>query len=215
VELNDPFFSSEDTTMNRSHLLLSGLCSLAVFAAACTGPRAYTRGEYADPNTIELLSDNFSENDLQLIARTMVDSLSESAAFQRIEGQPLIIVGDMRNRTSEHIDMGSLADKVRVQLIRTGKFSFIDRDARQQIAEEYEYQQSGYVRQDQAAGPGEQHGADYILTGTISSIVQQAGRDKMVYYKMTMQLTNLRTGVIEWADEKELRKKFRQRAVGW
>ncbi len=201
--------------MKRSHTYLAALCSLSLFAAACSGPRAYTRGQYADPNTIELLSDNFSENDLQLIAKRMVGSLQESAAFARIEGQPLIIVGDMHNRTSEHIDMGSLADKVRVSLMHTGQFSFIDRDARQQIAEEYEYQQSGYVRSDQATGPGQQHGADYILTGTISSIVQEAGRDKMIYYKMTMQLTNLGTGVIEWADEKELRKKFRKRSVGW
>ena len=198
----------------RQSNILALLC-ITLFVAACSGPRAYTRGVYADPQTIELLSDNFSENDLQLIARRMVESLEGSAAFARIDGQPLIIVGEMRNRTSEHIDMGSLADKIRVQLMHTGKFTFIDRDARQEIAEEYEYQQSGYVRADQAAGPGEQHAAEYILTGTISSIVQEAGRDKMIYYKMTMQLSNLRTGVIEWADEKELRKKFRQRAVGW
>ncbi len=201
--------------MKLKNAYLVALCGITLFTAACGGPRAYTRGVYADPSTIELLSDNFSENDLQLIAKRMVDSLQDSTAFARIDNQPLIVVGEMRNRTSEHIDMASLADKVRVQLMHTGKFTFIDVDARQQIAEEYEYQQSGYVRADQASGPGEQHGADYILTGTISSIVQQAGRDKMIYYKMTMQLTNLRTGVIEWADEKELRKKFRQRAVGW
>ncbi|MFW5879051.1 MAG: penicillin-binding protein activator LpoB [Myxococcota bacterium] len=201
--------------MKSMKLYLIATCSLSLLAASCYGPRAYTRGEYADPAEIQLLSDNFSENDLQLIARRMVESLQESAAFERIEGSPLIIVGEMENRTSEHIDMSSLADKVRVQLIRTDKFTFIDRDARQEIAEEYEYQQSGYVRPDQAAGPGEQHAADYLLTGRISSIVQEAGRDRMIYYKMTMQLTNLRTGVIEWADEKELRKKFRQRAVTW
>lgn len=201
--------------MNRRHASIAALCGIAVLASACSGPRAYTRGEYADPNTIELLSDKFNENDLQLIANRMVESMEGSAAFERIEGQPLIIVGEMRNRTSEHIDMASLADKTRVSLMQTGKFSFLDRDARREIAEEYEYQSSGYVRPDQAAGPGEQHGAEYILTGTISSIVQEVGRDKMIYYKMTMQLTNIRTGVIEWADEKELRKKFRKRAVGW
>ncbi len=201
--------------MNRKLVFPCALCISALFAGACSGPRAHTRGEYADPHTIQLLSDHFSENDLQLIARRMVDSLESSPTIDRIDDQPLIIVGEMRNRTNEHIDMSSLADMVRVQLMHTGKFSFIDRDARREIAEEYEYQQSGYVRRDQATGPGEQHGADYILTGAISSIVQEAGRDKMIYYKMTMQLTNLETGVIEWADEKELRKKFRKRSVGW
>mgnify|MGYP006171086321 CR=1 FL=1 len=42
------------------------------------GPRAYTRGTYEDPNTIEMLSDQFNENDLQLIAKKMAESLTKS-----------------------------------------------------------------------------------------------------------------------------------------
>lgn len=187
----------------------------ALATCACYGPRAYTRGEYEDPNTIEMLSDQFNENDLQLIAKKLVNSLATSAAFQQIQGRPLIVVGKLRNDTSEHIDMSSLGDKITVELSKTGKFAFTDKDARQQIAEEYEYQGSGYVRPDQAKGPGQQMSADYLMTGEISSIVQEVGGDKTVYYKMTAKLHNLKTGVVEWTDEKELRKKFEKRAVSW
>ena len=45
------------------------------------GPRAYTRGTYEDPNVIEMLSDEFNENDLQLIAKKMAESLSNSPRF--------------------------------------------------------------------------------------------------------------------------------------
>src|SRR3954451_9819406 len=126
--------------------------TLALFAlalSACYGPRAYTRGEYEDPNTIEMLSDQFNENDLQLIAKKMVNSLSASPAFAQIQGRPIVVVGQMRNDTSEHIDMNSLADKMQVELSHTGKFTFTDKAAREEIAQEYEYQQSGYVRPDQ------------------------------------------------------------------
>ncbi|MBI3181021.1 MAG: penicillin-binding protein activator LpoB [Myxococcales bacterium] len=190
------------------------ILSLALFAG-CSGPRAFTKGTYEDPNTIEMLSDQFNENDLQLIAKKMVDSLSGSRAFADIKGRPLLVVGKFKNSTSEHIDLRSLADKIQVQLAKTEKFAFQDKGAREEIAEEYEYQGSGYVRSDQAKGPGQQSGADYLMTGEISSIVQQVGNDKLVYYKMTTKLHNLRTGVIEWMDEKELRKKFQRRAVGW
>src|SRR5215813_8514771 len=87
-----------------------------VAAVACSGPRAFTRGQYEDPNVIEMLSDQFNENDLQLIAKKIVDSLASSPAFSQISGRPIIVVGKMKNSTSEHIDMRSLADKMEVQL---------------------------------------------------------------------------------------------------
>jgi penicillin-binding protein activator len=197
----------------RTHVLLGAAVAAAL--AGCGGPRAFTQGTYEDPSTIELLSDQFNENDLQLIAKKMVHSLDGSPFAKTLRAKPLLVVGKLRNRTTEHIDMSSLADKIRVQLQQTGRFSFVDKAARDEIAEEYEYQQSGAVRPDQAKGPGEQLGADYLMTGAIASIVQEVGGDKLVYYKMTMQLTNLRSGVIEWTDEKELRKKLRKRSVDW
>jgi penicillin-binding protein activator len=188
---------------------------VVAMASACGGPRAFTRGQYEDPNVIEMLSDQFNENDLQLIAKKMVESLTSSPAFSQIQGRPIIVVGKMKNSTSEHIDMQSLADKIEVQLQKTNRFAFMDKRARQEIAEEYEYQGSGYVRPDLAKGPGQQASADYLMTGEISSIIQEVGADKLVYYKMTGKLHNLRTGIIEWTDDKELRKKFEKRSVSW
>jgi uncharacterized protein (TIGR02722 family) len=190
------------------------ISALAVFGG-CSSQRAFTRGEYADPNAIEMLGDRFSETDLQLIAKKMVDSLSGSKAFAAIQGRPIVIIGKMKNSTSEHIDLKSLSDKVQVQLARTEKFAFMDKGAREEIAEEYEYQGSGYVKPDQAKGPGQQASADYLLTGEIASIVQEVGRDKQIDYKMTMKLHNLKSGIIEWSDEKELRKKLEKQGIGF
>ncbi|RYZ41709.1 MAG: penicillin-binding protein activator LpoB, partial [Myxococcaceae bacterium] len=62
--------------MNTRRLLLSAL--VAVSLVGCGGPRAFTRGTYEDPNTIEMLGDRFNENDLQLIAKKMAESLATS-----------------------------------------------------------------------------------------------------------------------------------------
>jgi uncharacterized protein (TIGR02722 family) len=188
----------------------------ALTLSACMGPRAFTKGTYEDPNVIEMLSDKFNENDLQLIAKKMADSMSASAQnFATPPARPLVVIKTFKNSTSEHIDMKSLADKIFVALSKTGKFTFQDVAARTDVAEEYEYQGSGYVDPNKAKGPGEQAAADYVLTGEVSSIVQEVGTDKTVYYKMTSKLTNLRSGVIEWTDEKELRKKFEKQGVSW
>jgi uncharacterized protein (TIGR02722 family) len=202
--------------MNPRRLLLSAC--LAVTLAACAGPRAYTRGTYEDPNTIEMLSDRFNENDLQLIAKKMAESLASSPRFQqpREDGSlPIVLVGKLKNSTSEHIDMRSLADKIQTALAQTGRFALVDQAARQDIAEEYEYQQSGYVDPNAAKGPGQQVSVDFLMTGDLASIIQEVGNDKLVYYKMTAKLSNVKTGLIEWTDEKQIRKKFEKRTVGW
>ena len=189
--------------------------AVALSLTACGGPRAYTRGTYEDPNTIEMLSDQFNENDLQLIAKKMVNSLSTSQRFAQDSGRPIVVVGRMRNKTSEHIDMSSLADKIQTQLQQSGRFRLLDKAAREDIAEEYEYQGSGYVDPNAAKGPGAQVSADFIMTGEIASIVQEVGRDKLVYYKMTVKLNDIKTGIVEWTDEKEIRKKFEKKSIGY
>ncbi|HYH97495.1 penicillin-binding protein activator LpoB, partial [Hyalangium sp.] len=193
--------------------------SLAAVLSACYagGPRAYTRGTYEDPNTIEMLSDQFNENDLQLIAKKMAESLAGSPRFGQVDPQrlPIVLVGKLKNSTSEHIDMRSLGDKIQTALAQTGRFALVDQQARWDLAEEYEYQQSGYVNPDEAKGPGQQVSVDFIMTGDLASIIQEVGNDKLVYYKMTAKLNNVRTGLIEWTDEKQIRKKFERRTVGW
>jgi PBP1b-binding outer membrane lipoprotein LpoB len=69
------------------------------------------------------------------------------------------------------------------------------------------------VRPDQAKGPGQQVAPDYILTGDLASIRQAVGSDEFIYYKMTAKLTNIRTGILEWTDEKELKKKFVKQGI--
>ena len=162
-----------------------------------------------------MLDDEFNENDMQLIAKKMVNSMVGSPAVVAETNRPSIVVARLKNSTAEHIDMVSIADKVQTALAQSGKFRLLDKAAREDVAQEYEYQQSGYVQQDQAKGPGGQVSADYIVTGEMSQNIQQVGRDKLVYYKMTMKLTNIRTGELAWTDEKEIRKKFKKKAVSW
>ena len=195
------------------HAIWISAVTLAL-ASGCAGPRAFTRGTYGDPKTIALLDDRFNENDMQLIAKKMTSSLLETSKVVQNDGQPVLMVGKMRNRTTEHIDMNALSDKIRTALIQSGKFRFVDTLSRRDIAEEYEYHQSGYVDPAQAKAPGSQTGSDFLLTGTLTSNIQQVGKDKLVYYKATFQLTDLVTSEIIWTDEKEIRKAYKKRSIG-
>ncbi|MCZ6633762.1 MAG: hypothetical protein O7G87_10170 [bacterium] len=48
----------------------------------------------------------------------------------------------------------------------------------------------------------------------MSSNIQEVGKNKLVYYKATFQLTDLVTSEIVWTDEKEIRKSYKKRSIG-
>jgi uncharacterized protein (TIGR02722 family) len=206
------FFKNEERAMQLSFLGVAAY-GLLVFSA-CGGPMAFTRGEYSDPNEISMLDDKWNQNDMQLIAKKMVGSLSTWVDQRKIE-KPVVILEMPRNRTAEHIDLESLYDHVKTSLIRSGKCTFLDKKARKEIAEEYDYQGSGYVLADEAQGPGNQRGARYLMGGVITSTIQEVGREKVIYYKATFELTDIATSEIIWTDHKEIAKHFKKRSVGF
>ena len=61
---------------------------------------------------------------------------------------------------------------------------------------------------------GKQVGADYIVNGRLDSIVQEVGKDKTVYYKLTLNLTNLKTNIMSWSSYKQIRKTFKKKSIG-
>lgn len=178
------------------------------------GPKAFVKGEYDDVNRENNLNDQWSETDMQKAVQTLVESMSKHPVLANAKTPPVVMVTGLQNKTSEHIDTQSIMDMIRVDLMQTGKVSFIDKEARQDIADEYNYQNSGMVSEESKKGPGGQAGADFIVNGRIDSIVQEVGKDKTVYYKLTLNLTNLKSGVIAWSDQKQIRKTYKKKSVG-
>lgn len=178
------------------------------------GPKAFVKGDYQDPEKTNLLNDQWSETDMQNVVKDLVGSLSAHPAINGAKTPPVVMVTQLQNKTSEHIDTQSVMDMVRVDLMKTGKVGFIDKEARQDISEEYNYQNSGMVSKETQKGPGGQVGADFIINGRLDSIVQEVGKDKTVYYKVTLNMTNLKTGMIVWSDNKQIRKAYKKKSVG-
>jgi hypothetical protein len=52
------------------------------------------------------------------------------------------------------------------------------------------------------------------LSGALATNIQQVGNDKFIYYKLTMNLTNMDTSTIDCVEEKEVRKKYKKHSVG-
>lgn len=180
--------------------------SMTLLLNGC-GPSQTVR--YGDAQALSTVSTDFGSSDLQQIAGSMVESLLtfppivEETASRR----PVLSVDRVKNKTMQHIDTESITDSIRARMIKSGKFRFIDRTTDAQAIEEVRYQQeSGLTRKGGAVQFGQQFGAEYLLTANISEITQRSDDVRDSYYKFTMNLKNLKTGILEWSDEKEIRK---------
>ncbi|HPW45898.1 MAG TPA: penicillin-binding protein activator LpoB [bacterium] len=181
--------------------------------ASCGSKSVYTKGKYINPEEVKLLSDKFVEADLQMIADTLTNSLLSSDLVAEQSKKPSIIISLFTNGTDEHIDILSLTNNIRTDLMKSKQFRFLNERLRKKMAEEYEYQASGYVDPETAKMKGKQIGADWLISGHISSIRQPVGKDEIVYYKTTLEVTDLETSEILWADEVELKKAFKRKKV--
>ncbi|HOM29419.1 MAG TPA: penicillin-binding protein activator LpoB [Deltaproteobacteria bacterium] len=170
---------------------------------------------YGSPEQVETLSLDFGSTDLQLIAEKMVNSLLASPVVAGGR-RPVFYIQTVRNRTDEHIDTRAVTDKIRVTLLKSGKVRFTAvSDVKDEIVNQLEFQtSSGMVDPATAKAMGRLVGADYFLYGELASIRKSAGRVKDVYYKFTLNLVNISNGLIEWADEKEIRKQAKKPLFG-
>ncbi|GAA4884108.1 penicillin-binding protein activator LpoB [Ferrimonas pelagia] len=186
--------------------------SLALVLAGCQ-----SKVEYRDATEIETVDVSFGSSDLQAVATKMVDSMLTTPSVMALTAsdRPIVFVDRITNKTSEHIDTESITDTISTRLLRSGKFRFIDMTRVDAVRQQLDYQNNaGLVDPGKAIQFGRQVGAQYMLYGNLSSIVKQNGSTKDVYYKMTMRLMDLESGLIEWADEKELRKQQSKSFLG-
>lgn len=197
--------------MKRKILALA-LISGALTLQAC-GPKAFTKGEYDDPNRVELLDDKFNEADMQQMADTIVEAIVACPDVVGARTAPIVALSKVQNRTEEHIDVDAITEMIRTNLIKSRKVKFVDRASRGELDEEYDYGASGRVSRETAKKAGKQLGVDYLLNGAIATNIQQVGNDKFVYYKLNMNLVNTDTSVIDCAEEKQVRKKYRKQRI--
>ncbi|WP_163934761.1 penicillin-binding protein activator LpoB [Paraferrimonas sp. SM1919] len=181
---------------------------IAVFIIA-TVSGCSSRVDYGDAREVETVNENFGSSDVQSITTKMVDSMLTFPPVVAITAneRPIIFVDRIKNKTTEHIDTESITDSISNQLLRSGKFRFIDMTKVEAVKKQLNYQNnSAMVNPSTAIKFGRQVGAEYMLYGNLSSIIKQTDDTRDVYYKMTMKLMELETGLVEWSDEKEIRK---------
>lgn len=184
---------------------LSAIVLATLSITACSS----TKVHYTNPNEVNTTTVDFNQTDLQQVAASMVQSLLSFPPIIELTSshRPVVYIDHLKNMTDEHIDMGAINDTISTKLIESGKFRFVDMDAVAAVTKQLDYQNgSGLVDPSSAVKVGHQIGAQFMLYGTLTNMVQKTSKVTDVYFLMTMKLMNLDTGIIEWQGQKQIRK---------
>lgn len=201
--------------------VLKGIAFATVvgMSAALLTSCATTRS--VDPQSDVHYDASYDFSDKNRIVNDLTKSLLSVNQFPPTASKPVLIVYDVYNETSEHINTSGITDDIRLELIRSGKYRFINEAQRKNILKEGAYQKEGYVDPAMRFAQGKQLGANYILSGALRSIEKKEQRQirltkkKMVYYSLNMEMTDLTTGEIAWADKVELARESSRPIIGW
>jgi len=194
----------------------------AVIATAVitTGCAATTRTINPDEDTIHYDA-NYDFSDKKEIVAALTDSLMNTPNVSRENGKPIIVTYGIANETSEHINTGGISDDIRLSLLKQGEYRFVNRKQRDNTLAEADFQHAGFVAPEERIAEGRQLGANYILAGTLRSIEKKQPRQwrlnkrKLVYYSLNLEMTNIQTGEISWADNVEIARESKQPIIGW
>jgi len=197
---------------HRTHLL-AGILMLALAGCQTTSPTTGTSGvSYGDAKAVETVTTDLGSTDIQMISEKMTQGLIQTPEIQTlIKKRQLLMASPVKNKTSEYFDTRMITDTVLTQLQKNGvKYVIEGEDMQNQTDELMRQNQSGLYSKSKTVKMGKMQGAKFRLDGSISSIVKKTSDLKDVYYKMNLRLIEIETGIVEWSDEKEIRKSARR-----
>jgi len=191
-------------------LKVLSLCLLAVIFAvsmsACSGKKV-TR-----VNTDQAidLSGNWNDTDSRLVSQQMIE---ETMSFpwwriftEKYGRRPVVIVGDVLNKTEEHISTETFIRDLERNLLNSGNVTFVaSRDQREAIREE-RADQAENARASTVSQQRNETGADFMLKGQINSMFDSGSGTQLLVYQVELEMINIETNEKVWIGQKQIRK---------
>lgn len=201
------------TLKGRIPVKVLAFASAAVLVLAACGGREVTR---TDPGTTTDLSGYWNDTDAGMVADSIVDQCLDGTWLDRYTAtrtqrgdeyrQPIILVGGVRNQSTEHINTDIFMSEIERSLLDSGRMQIAAGGRERDEVRDERYDQQIFASPETAAEFGREMGADYIMTGTVNSITDEEGSTRAVYYQVNLELIDVETALKVWMGSLEIKK---------
>ncbi|WP_196895927.1 penicillin-binding protein activator LpoB [Aureivirga marina] len=187
-------------------ILLASLSFIIVFSLESCSRKI----QRVSPDQTIDISGRWNDSDSRMVSEDMIQQVLSGAWLDRYRTkfgkEPVVIVGLVRNKSHEHIDAETFIKDIEQSFIRSGRVRLVKGGAfREELRAERADQQNN-ASISTVKKFGKELGADFMLQGTINSIVDAHKKEKVVYYQINLELTNIETNETVWIGDKKIKK---------
>ncbi len=203
--------------MNHKLTGIITLASVLVMGSVLQG--CSTSVERMDTKEVTDLSGDWNDTDSRMVSEEMIaDVLSRpwiSNFSRKNNNQPAVIVGEIRNLSHEHINVNTFVGDMERELINSGKVEFVaSSDERGEIREERREQELHSSEATRNA-MGREVGADFMLKGSINTILDTEGKSQIRYYQIDLTLISMADNRKVWVGQKKIKKLVKKAGMRW
>lgn len=196
-------------------ILLMVITALALVSCASSG----TTVTRTSSDEVVDLSGRWNDTDSRLAAEEMVSGMLSGywlGEFVDDNGRkPVVVVGSIRNKSSEHIETETFIKDIERELINGGSVKFVaSKMDREDLRDEKEDQQSN-ATEESAKALAQETGADLMLMGVFTVQTDQVDGKKAVLYKLDMELIDIQSNEKKWLDTYTAKKLISRSKSSW
>ena len=183
---------------------------LALFIAiGCQPSQKVTRIE---PDTQTDLSGKWNDTDARLVAEEMISDVVSKPWLDQFNRKnqepPVLIIGNVRNETMEHIDSEVFTKEIERAFVNTGRVTMVANSAERQQVRDERLDQQRNASIESMKKMARELGADYMMIGNINSIVDESvsGKEAAIFYTVNLELIDVETNQKVWIGNKKIKK---------
>ena len=184
-------------------------CAGTLLSCMSTGT-SNTKVERIEASQVQDLSGYWNDKDVQIVCEGLINECVASPRISQFSAKhnraPIVKLGKITNNSVEKIDTVIVANKFCSAIINNGVMEFVASDDEVAAIRNERNQQEDYANPSTAAAQGNETGADYLLQGSIRTLVDEIDGKKTRTYYVNAELHDIETTKILWSSENSIRK---------
>jgi uncharacterized protein (TIGR02722 family) len=188
-----------------------------VSIVALTGCK--TKVKRVDTDETIDISGRWNDTDSQMVSAEMIADIASRPWIEEYTAKngkkPVVIVGTIRNKSSEHIETETFTKDLERELVNNGRVTFVANTVERGELRQERKEQQTWSREETQKRLAAETGADYMLQGSIKTIIDEEGKRAVKFYQVDMELIHLETNEKTWIGDKKIKKYVKRRSVKW
>lgn len=156
------------------------------------------------------LSGAWNDTDSRLVSEEMITDMLARPWYRthskRSKSIPVAIVGEIRNLSHEHINLNTFIADIERAMINSGKIDFVASNQERSEIRDERKDQDLHATESSRKAMGQERGADYMLKGSINTIIDMDGSTQLRYYQVDLTLISLKDNRKVWLGQKKIKK---------